>query len=124
MTDKEEARLFVSLIRKEHLFGETNEFSDGPDLDEDEAIDAVLARDDRIRAEERKRCIKRLRSAFFRDTGPHGYMSAQSDEDAIGECDALCNAILADDSASEPKLEEHDLYIYDDAKPLPKGEIR
>lgn len=29
-------------------------------------------------------------------------------------------AVLTTESASEPKLEEHDLYVYDDAKPLPE----
>ena len=43
---------------------------------------------------------------------------------AGGACTCGLSAILTPESASEPKLEDHDLYVYDDARPLSKGETR
>lgn len=65
---------------------------------------------------ERERCAVRARSwivckRFDIPVGGFCYMS---------DVDELCATILTPESASEPKLDEHDLYVYDDAKPLPR----
>jgi hypothetical protein len=49
-------------------------------------------------AEALREAADRLRTTFFRDTGPYGYDGAKSNVDALNECETLCAAIT-----QEPK---------------------
>ena len=117
MTDKwEDEKFIVDILRYCNVW-RTEEVDAG--------LREIIARiraeaSEKSAREERERCALRARAWMSnkRFLLPNGNGSGFC---VMSDVDALCSAILTPESASEPKLEEHDLYVYDDAKPSDLG---